>query len=299
MHTLRAWLQASRPAAAINLLLPLALGQALAYQTTGLFSTYFCLLSLLYGLAMQLYIVFLNDWADQCADALNTTPTPFSGGSRVLVEKRLRPHHLLYAGLGAGLAVIILGLLFAFSFNRPLALALFIIGLLLLWAYSLPPLRLNYRGGGELLQALGVGLVLPIAGFYLQAGQLPSITPSENPLALVSLFSAYLYLQLSAAIAFALPDEEADRRAGKRTLASLLGIKKAGAITIALGLLTHLFLYTNNPPPPITYLPAIPFALALFILPNCTQSRPQTLLLTALLIAPATLFALATLYSTF
>jgi 1,4-dihydroxy-2-naphthoate polyprenyltransferase len=299
MDTVRAWLQASRPAAAVNLLLPLALGQALAYQTTGLFSSDFCLLLLLYGLAMQLYIVFLNDWADQRADALNTTPTPFSGGSRVLVEKRLPPHHLLYAGLGTGLSIIILGLLCAFFLNRPLALALFISGLALLWAYSLPPLRLNYRGGGELLQALGVGFVLPIAGFYLQAGHLPGIVPSEDPLALVALFSAYLYLQLSAAIAFALPDEEADQRAGKRTLATLLGTKKAGAIAIALGLLTHLFIYTSNTSPSITYLPAIPFALALFILPSATHSRTHTLLLTTLLIAPATLFALATLYTTF
>lgn len=299
MDTLRAWLQASRPAAAVNLLLPLALGQALAYQTTQLFSIDFCLLLLLYGLAMQLYIVFLNDWADQRADALNDTPTPFSGGSRVLVEKRLHPRDLLYASLSAGLSIIILGLLCAFLFNRPLALALFISGLALLWAYSLAPLRLNYRGGGELLQALGVGLVLPVVGFYMQTGHLPGIVASARPLSIISLFSAYLYLQLSAAIAFALPDEEADRRAGKRTLASLIGTKKAGAIAIALGLLTHLFTYTNNTSPSITYLPAIPFALALFILPKCPQSRPHTLLLTALLIAPATLFALAILYTTF
>jgi len=295
MHTLRIWLRASRPAAAINLLLPLALGQALVFQTTGAFSTTLCLLLLFYGLAMQLYIVFLNDWADQRADALNDTPTIFSGGSRVLVEKHLSPPALLYAGLSAGLLVIALGLLSSFFYNRPWAPIVFAVGLALLWAYSLPPLRLNYRGGGELLQTFGVGLVLPIAGFYVQSGHFPATAPSP----LISQLSAYLYLQLCAAIAFALPDEEADRRADKRTLATLLGTKKAGAITIALGLLTHLFLFTNNVPPATTYLPAIPFALALFILPNCTQSRTRTLLLTALLIAPAPLFALAILYSTF
>lgn len=295
MHTLRAWLRATRPAAAINLLLPLALGQALAHQATGAFSMASCLFLLLYGLAMQLYIVFLNDWADQRADVLNDTPTIFSGGSRVLVEKLLPPRALLYAGLGAALSIIALGLFCIFFFDRPWTLALFAAGLALLWAYSLPPLRLNYRGGGELLQALGVGLVLPTVGFYMQSGHFPATTSS----ALTALFSAYLYLQLCAAIAFALPDEDADRRAGKRTVATLFGTKKAGAITIALGLLTHLFLFTNDVPIPVIYLPAISFALALFVLPSCTQSRTHTLLLTTLLIAPATLFALATLYSTF
>ncbi|MGY8824767.1 MAG: prenyltransferase [Candidatus Latescibacterota bacterium] len=295
MHTLRTWLRATRPTAAINLLLPLALGQALAHQATGMFSMLSCLFLLLYGFAMQLYIVFLNDWADQRADELNDTPTIFSGGSRVLVEKCLPPRALLYAGLGAALSIIALGLFCIFFFGRPWALVLFATGLALLWAYSLPPLRLNYRGGGELLQALGVGLVLPIVGFYVQSGHFPATTSSP----LTSLLSAYLYLQLCAAIAFAVPDEDADRRAGKRTVATLFGTKKAGAITIALGLLTHLFLFTNDVPTPVTYLPAMPFALALFILPNCTQSRTHTLLLTALLIAPATLFALAILYSTF
>ena len=40
----------------------------------------------------------------------------------------------------------------------------------LLWLYSYPPVRAAYRGGGEIVQGLGVGVVLPLVGFYVQAG---------------------------------------------------------------------------------------------------------------------------------
>lgn len=294
---MRAWLQAARLPSVVNLQLPLAFGQALAYTAHGHFSTSLCVLLALYGLAMQLFIVFLNDWADRKADALNETPTLFSGGSRVLVDQRLEPGVLLRAGLLAGGAVLALGLLLALAHARPLAPFLFIGGLLLLWSYSLPPLRLNYRGGGELLQALGVGCILPVAGFYIQTGHLPGLIPSENPLSLIALIAAYIYLQTTAAIAFTLPDREADRRAGKRTLAALLGVQRAATIAIALGLLTHLFLYTSDAPRAVLYLPSIPLAGALFLLPTSAQSARATLWLTGLLIAPAVVFALAALYA--
>ena len=294
---MRAWLQAARLPSAVNLQLPLLFGQTLAYATYGAVYTQLCLLLALYGLAMQLFIVFLNDWADRQADALNETPTLFSGGSRVLVERRIEPATLLHAGLFSGVAVLALGLLLAAAHDRPFAPVLFVCGLFLLWSYSLPPLRLNYRGGGELLQALGVGCILPVAGFYVQTGRLPALHPGENPLSIIALIAAYIYLQTAAAIAFTLPDAEADQRAGKRTLAALWGVPKAAAIAIALGLLTHLFLYTSDVPRAVLYVPALPLAGALFLLPASHQSARATLWLTGLLITPAISFALAALYA--
>jgi 1,4-dihydroxy-2-naphthoate octaprenyltransferase len=291
MTNASAWLQASRPAAAINLLLPLTLGQALAFRHTGLFSFTLCLLLLLYGLLMQLYIVFLNDWADQQADALNSSPTLFSGGSRVLLQKKMPARNLLYAGLGAGISTLAIGFAFSVFYSRPWMPALFFAGLLLLWAYSLPPLRLNYRGGGELLQALGVGLILPIAAFYAQTNHLhPLPWPALLP---------YFLLQLSAAIAFTLPDRTADQRAGKRTLATHLSTKKAAAIAVALGLLSHLLLFLQHAQALSAYLPPLPLLAALYLISHYRESRSYLLILTMLLIAPAMLFALTTLYSIF
>ncbi len=294
---MRAWIQAARPASAVNIQLPLAFGQVLAYATHTSLSAELSLWLGLYGLCMQLYIVFLNDWADQRADALNETPTPFSGGSRVLVEQRLSPVALRRAGSAAGWTVAVLGLLLGYAYQRPLLPVLFVGGLLLLWAYSLPPLRLNYRGGGELLQALGVGGILPLAGFYAQTGQLPAFSNGDNPLSLIALLSAYIYLQVAAAIAFTLPDAQADRRAGKRTLAVLIGVRKAASLAVALGLFTHLFLYTSYMPNALVYLPVLPLALSLSLLPRSENAPRYALWLAGLLIAPSVIFALAALYA--
>jgi 1,4-dihydroxy-2-naphthoate octaprenyltransferase len=48
----------------------------------------------------------------------------------------------------------------------------------LFWMYSFPPFRLSYRGYGEVLQGIGLGVLLPVAGFYVQAGTLSGLHPA-------------------------------------------------------------------------------------------------------------------------
>ena len=84
MH-LRPWLKAARLPSQSYIFLPPLLGQALALHQGAKFDWKVFALVHLFGLAMQLYIVFANDYADQETDQRNTTFTPFSGGSRVLL----------------------------------------------------------------------------------------------------------------------------------------------------------------------------------------------------------------------
>ena len=80
---------------------------------------------------------------------------------------------------------------------------------LLVWAYNHPPLRLAYRGHGELLQGIGIGVVLPLAGYYLQAGSFAGfVWPALVPL---------LLLGYVGNILTALPDAPSDRASDKRT----------------------------------------------------------------------------------
>ena len=81
----------------------------------------------------------------------------------------------------------------------------------LVWAYNFPPLRLAYRGRGELLQALGVGVVLPAAGFYLQCG---ALAPLPRP----ALLPAFL-LGWAGNLLTSLPDYPSDRATGKKSFA--------------------------------------------------------------------------------
>ena len=203
-----AWIQASRPLAQINIALPLLLGQAMAFAALGRFSPGWMYLAGGFGVLVQLVIVFVNDFADRETDGQNRTFSRFSGGSRVLPEGRIAPTSLRRA------ALLMLALLLLFCgalalAGRPWAPVFALATALLVWAYNHPPLRLAYRGHGELLQGIGIGVVLPLAGYYLQAGTFAGFAwPALVPL---------LLLGYVGNILTALPDAPSDRTSDKRT----------------------------------------------------------------------------------
>jgi 1,4-dihydroxy-2-naphthoate polyprenyltransferase len=210
----KAWMQAARLPSQMYIFWPLLLGQALAMGKG--FSWDVVLVCHFYGLASQLYIVFANDVADMATDRRNFTFTPFSGGSRVLVEGLLSRRQLGRAAVLCAALSALAGVVLGVRHGVWLPLPLILFGLALLWAYSYPPLRLSYRGGGEYLQMVGVGLVLPMIGFSAHAGNLSGLPIALMPLMLV--------LSLSCAMATALPDEPSDRADGKRTHAVRFGV---------------------------------------------------------------------------
>jgi 1,4-dihydroxy-2-naphthoate octaprenyltransferase len=224
---LSAWLKASRLPSQSYIALPLLLGQLAAAQTTGRALDLGSLAWVqLFGLFDQLFIVYANDFADQETDRNNRTATLFSGGSRVLVDRSLTPRAIGAAALAcaAGLLSVSMGL--ATARGAPLLVPLAAAALALLWAYSYPPLRLSYRGGGELLQMIGVAGVLPLYGYLAQGGGL-----GRFPWALIAFLGP---THLGCAIATALPDEPSDRASEKRTLAVRVGGERAAWAIVAL-----------------------------------------------------------------
>jgi 1,4-dihydroxy-2-naphthoate polyprenyltransferase len=224
-----AWVRAARPLACANIAAPLLCGQALAWDRRAAFGVGALVLALVYGVCNQLYIVFLNDYADRRADELNREATFFSGGSRVLPLGLLAPAALRRAGLGAGAGALGIGLLCGLMRHSLLAPALVFFGLVLLWAYSFSPLKLNYRGGGEVLQGLGCGAILPLLGFYFQAGDLGAF-PWEILPVLVAFNTV-------GSVATSLPDTQADRLGAKNTLAAYGGALTALRVALLLGFL--------------------------------------------------------------
>jgi 1,4-dihydroxy-2-naphthoate octaprenyltransferase len=209
------WLRAARLLSLGNIWPPLLAGWFIALQEGAAGGNLLLALLLVAGWLDQLAIVFLNEVADVSTDHLNQRPTLFSGGSRVLVEGRLPVRRVRQAGLWAGAGFLALagvaGVLLADGRLPALALA----GLLLLQAYSFPPLRLNYRGGGELLQALGCGAVLPALGLLFAGGDLGGLEGGE--------WLGLVFLALPGALGSTLSDAPADRLAGKETLAANFG----------------------------------------------------------------------------
>ena len=232
MPTWRAWVQAARLPSQMYIFWPLLLGQALALRDA--FPWEIVLICHFYGLVSQLYIVFANDVADIATDKENTTFTIFSGGSRVLVQGLLSRRELAIAAASCALLSTLTGVVLGVRHGNWLPLPLILFGLALLWAYSYPPLRLSYRGGGELLQMLGVGLVLPMIGYSAHAGSLAGL-----PWAMMALL---LLLALSCALATALPDEPSDRAASKRTHAVRVGVRDSQRFILILNALALTYL---------------------------------------------------------
>lgn len=210
MDTLRAWVQATRPLAQVNIATPLLLGQALAFACTGQFSLERMAWIHGFGALAHLFIVFANDFADREGDAHNRTFNQFSGGSRVIPEGKLSPTLIAGAALVALAGLLALGVAALLQGLGPWLLVGTAATAALLWAYSYPPLRYAYRGGGEVLQGLGVGVVLPLLAFATQTGD--PLTDMRWA-ALAPMF----VLGVASNILTALPDHPADVAASKRS----------------------------------------------------------------------------------
>jgi 1,4-dihydroxy-2-naphthoate octaprenyltransferase len=201
-------------------------GQALAYAVTGRFDWEMAAWAHAFGVADHLFIVFANDYADRDLDAALDTHTAFSGGSRVLPDKKLAPVELRRAAWVMAAVLVGLSVACAWLTERHALVAAAGLALALLHAYSFPPLALSYRGGGEWLQGVGVGGVLPAVGFVAQAGSL-SMLP----------WAVLLPTGLAAVagnVLTALPDHAADSLGGKRTWPVRRGQPRARVAALAM-----------------------------------------------------------------
>lgn len=230
--SLGAWVKAARPLAHANIAPPILLGQALAVALGATFDPVLCAIAFGFGGLDHLFIVFTNDYADREGDAKNANPTFFSGGSRVIPEGLLTPTQLKRAAIGVGVLLVAASGVAGFLVDRPLLPAFALAAIAILVAYSLPPMRLSYRGYGELAQGLGVGLVLPLMSLYVQTGDLEHV-PYDA-------FGPLVLLGFASNILTALPDVEADRAVGKASWPVRRGEAKArrdALVFLGIGLL--------------------------------------------------------------
>ena len=231
------------PKIALASLVPFCVGAALAWRDTR---------RLDFGLAAAAFLVLflievgknaVNDLYDFRSGAdtavLPNERTPYSGGKRVLVDHLLTERDLVVI---AWLAFAIAGVAgFAIAFERqPLLLLLGAAAALVSVLYSMPPVQLSYRGFGELAVAVvyGPGIVL---GSLLLFGGAVTAEAVDASILLGILIAVVLMTN-------ELPDERADRGAGKRTLVvrmgrdlatSLIGVLFAIAFVIALLTVTY------------------------------------------------------------
>jgi 1,4-dihydroxy-2-naphthoate octaprenyltransferase len=146
-------------------------GSALGYAASGSFSVGLFVLAGLAIMALHAGANVINDYFDHLSrnDWVNENPTPFSGGSRFIQKGLLSPRATLLAGLaylaiGSGI-----GLLIVLLTRSLFILGIGVVGVLGGFFYTAGPVRLGYRGIGEVVIGFLFG-ILPVYGsYYLQA----------------------------------------------------------------------------------------------------------------------------------
>jgi len=206
----RAWLLAIRPKTLPAALAPVLVGTALAFADRA-FAPGPALAAALAALLLQMGSNIANDYFDflKGADTPERTGPTRVAASGLLSLQELRWGMVVSFGLAAlvGLYLIAVG-------GWPI-LAVGVAAILAAVLYTGGPLPYGYVGLGDLFVFLFFGLVAVTGTYYVQAGQ---VTRG-------SLLAALPVGLLVTAILVVnnLRDIDSDRRAGKRTLAVLLG----------------------------------------------------------------------------
>ncbi len=199
---------ATRPPFLSVTLFAALIGVGAAHHDQQFHSLATAIVTVLFALVAHAGINVLNDYYDALngTDALNTGRIfPYTGGSRFIQNGVLS-----LAGTGRFgallLAAVVPAGLWLTSISGAGLLGIGLAGLVIGWAYSAPPLKLNSRGLGELCVAAGFGLIV-IGTDYVQRGMFASL-PVAAAVSYALLVTNILYINQ-------FPDRAADAAAGK------------------------------------------------------------------------------------
>lgn len=209
------------------------LGGLWAVLSGNPFSLSRILLGYLAVIPAHLSVSFSNDYFDVAADAF-CTPAIFSGGSGILVRHPELRNTARWVSIVLICLSLTLALVYISFFSFPiLFLEIIVIGNLLGWFYAAPPIKLSYRGLGEISTTI-VATLLPILGYITINGSIkPDVLLLLPPISLTGL--AFI-------LSVEIPDEDADRLGNKKTWIVRLGNRFGfTAVTIFLFLSTCYF----------------------------------------------------------
>ncbi len=210
------WVSAFSSRLWAGMIMAFLLGQVLGMNEMGYASISIFIQSMLFVLLAASSFILLNHYADQRADRmkceLNENSTRFQNFPTA--------NRMLFMGLS--LMLTSFASLFFLAQSLPLMkiIPLGILGFLIFGMYSFRPVRMNYRGGGEILEILGVAVLLPLFSSFLY-------TNSFEFNYILSLVLPFALLVLGNSVAHSLVNEKSDKYAGKRTLVTVLGFKSS------------------------------------------------------------------------
>jgi len=226
MNFAKKWLTSIRAPFLTASVVPVVFGTALAWQQTGDFDFILALITLLGVACAHVGTNLSNDYFDHVTtnDDINETPTPFSGGSRMIQDKIQSPREVLVGGLiffGLGAVCgLYLWLVTKGIYDKPYTIPILAgIGFLSGFLYTATPVKIGYRGWGELFIGLNFGTLAVLGSYFVQTGRLDWVAVVAS-IPIAFLIAAVVYINQY-------PDYEADKSVRKNHWVVRLGRKNA------------------------------------------------------------------------
>ena len=233
LNRMQAWLRAIRLQFYPMTWIAYAAGAFAAGSLGHSFNSTLFWLGYLWLFLLEVGTVLSNDYFDYESDRRNKYFSPFTGGSRVLLDNTLHPKQLLrgmLVALALSLATLISLIILLVGYDLS-SLGLAVVMYVLALGYTIPPLKFSYRGLGELVVSFTHSFGVILFGFHFQGGNIFDPSPW--------LLSIPLFLAIFPSIILAgIPDHDADKAVGKKTLAVRLGIKRAVALAMLFTILS-------------------------------------------------------------
>ena len=222
------WLKAARAPFFTGSLAPVLVGTAAAFYHSGSIDWLRALLALLAITALHAGANLANDYYDHLSgnDEINLTRAwPFTGGSRFIQEGWARPREILAASLISIAFGALIGLYFVSLLGWPILL-LGLFGAATGFFYTASPLRLGYRGLGEIVIFLDFGLLPVLGAHYVQTETFPPIAALAGCVVGLLMTNVLWINQFQ--------DAEADAAVGKRHWVVRLGPRCSAVVHPAL-----------------------------------------------------------------
>jgi 1,4-dihydroxy-2-naphthoate polyprenyltransferase len=205
----------------------------------------------------HLSLHYSNDYFDIEVDK-HTKPTMFTGGTGILVEN---PQLARFSKLFSIILIacsLFFTIIFILIFNQPILIFFYVLlSDLLSWFYSAPPLKLVYRGWGEISCIIAVGILMPGLGFLVMNGNFD--------LAFLIFSLPLIFYGIFFIMNVEIPDMEGDKLGDKNTFIVKKGRKhgfKIVGASAALASLSFIFLnFTKLYPASLNFLIIIMLSL--------------------------------------
>ncbi|WP_412539101.1 prenyltransferase [Longispora sp. K20-0274] len=198
--------------------LPVGLGAAVAVGAGHRLDLRWYALAQVFAWVVHLMTHYCNEYFDLEADRANVYFTPWTGGSRALVDGLVDP----VTSLGASFLLWTAAVLLVAAMPTWPARVLGAATVALAWFYTAPPLRFNYRALGEVTVAVILNGLWPAVAAVLIAGTVPWT--------LLAILAPTALLQAVRMMVMNLGDRVSDASVGKRTIPVRIGHDRSVAV---------------------------------------------------------------------